>query len=87
MERQYLVIVEGGENGESFSAYSPDVEGCVATGATLGECIDMMRSALRFHFEGMALYGEEIPDGSSGTAVYLSIPIPEITPATELKSS
>jgi len=78
MEREYLVIVEGGQNGESYSAYSPDVDGCVATGSTLGECIDTMRIALRLHFESIARHGEEIPEGSSGTAVYLSIPIPEL---------
>ena len=78
-QRQYLVIVEGG-NGENYSAYSPDVEGCVATGDTLGEAIDNMRSALAFHLEGILLRGQEIPQGSDGTAVYLSVPVPEIKP-------
>lgn len=78
MQREYLVIVEGGQNGESYSAYSPDVDGCVAAAETLGECIDLMREALRLHFESMARHGEEIPEGSSGTAVYLSVTIPEL---------
>jgi predicted RNase H-like HicB family nuclease len=77
MERQYLVVIEGGQDGENYSAYSPDVEGCVATGDTLGEVIDNMQSALRFHLEGILLRGEEIPEGSSGTTIYLSVPVPE----------
>lgn len=77
MERQYLIVVEGGD-GTNYSAYSPDVDGCVATGDTLGECIDQMREALRYHFEVMLEHGEELPEGSSGTAVYLSVEIPEL---------
>jgi predicted RNase H-like HicB family nuclease len=76
--RQYLVIIEGGQNGENYSAYSSDVEGCVATGDTLGEVIDNMQSALAFHLEGMLLNGEEIPEGSAGTTVYLTVTVPEI---------
>jgi predicted RNase H-like HicB family nuclease len=73
--RRYLVVVEGGQNGENYSAYSPDVDGCVATGDTLEEVIENMYDALQFHLEGMALHGEEIPDGSV-TAIYLAIPEP-----------
>jgi predicted RNase H-like HicB family nuclease len=73
--RRYLVVVEGGQNGENYSAYSPDVDGCVATGDTLEEVIENMYGALQFHLEGMALDGEELPDGSV-TAVYLAIPEP-----------
>jgi predicted RNase H-like HicB family nuclease len=78
-QRQYLVIIEGG-NGQNYSAYSPDVDGCIATGDTLGEAIDNMRSALVFHLEGVLLRGQEIPEGSDGTAVYMTIPVPEIKP-------
>ena len=75
-QRQYLVVIEGG-NGQNYSAYSPDVEGCVATGDTLGEAIDNMRSALVFHLEGIRLRGQEIPEGSEGTAVYMTVTVPE----------
>jgi predicted RNase H-like HicB family nuclease len=80
MERQYLIVVEGGD-GTNFAAYSPDVPGCVATGDTLGECIDEMRSALEFHLEGMALHGEELPEGSTGTAIYVNVSVPEVAHA------
>jgi predicted RNase H-like HicB family nuclease len=78
-QRQYLVVIEGG-NRQNSSAYSPDVEGCVATGDTLGEAIDNMRSALVFHLEGILLRGQEIPEGSDGTAVYMTVPVPEVKP-------
>ncbi|MBZ0273466.1 type II toxin-antitoxin system HicB family antitoxin [bacterium] len=44
-----------------FSAYSPDVPGCVAAGGTLDEVRVLMAEALAFHFEGLRKYGEEIP--------------------------
>jgi predicted RNase H-like HicB family nuclease len=78
-QRQYLIIIEGGEEGSNYSAYSPDVEGCVATGDSLGECIDQMRSALAFHLEGMLLHGEEVPEGSAGHALYVTVPVPEVS--------
>jgi predicted RNase H-like HicB family nuclease len=76
-QRKYLIIVEGG-NGVNYAAYSPDVPGCITTGDTLGETIDNMRDALEFHFEGMLEDGDEIPEGSDGTAVYISVTIPEM---------
>lgn len=56
---KYLVIIEKGEN--NYSAYSPDVSGCVTTGKTVEETLEMMKEALEFHFEGMIEDGEEIP--------------------------
>jgi predicted RNase H-like HicB family nuclease len=56
---KYLVIIEKGEN--NYSAYSPDVAGCAATGKTVEETLEAMRAALEFHFAGMMEDGEEIP--------------------------
>ena len=56
---KYLVIIEKGKN--NYSAYSPDVSGCVTTGKTVEETLEMMKEALEFHFEGMIEDGEEIP--------------------------
>jgi len=52
------VIEKGVRN---YSAFSPDVPGCIATGQTLDETIDSMRSALEFHIEGMIENGEPLP--------------------------
>lgn len=56
---KYLVIIEKGEN--NYSAYSPDILGCVATGKTVEETLETMREAIEFHFEGMIEDGEDIP--------------------------
>ena len=48
---KYLVIIEKSEN--NYSAYSPDVLGCVTTAKTVEETLSMMKEALEFHFEGM----------------------------------
>lgn len=58
MER-YLIVIEKSETG--FSAYSPDVLGCVATGKTLNQTIANIKSALAFHLQGLLEDGEEIP--------------------------
>ncbi len=56
---KFLVIIEKG--AENYSAYSPDVSGCAATGESIEETLENMREALEFHFEGMSEDGEEIP--------------------------
>lgn len=55
----YAIVIEAGET--NYSAYAPDVPGCVAAGDTVEETIALMREALRLHFELMREDGEEIP--------------------------
>jgi predicted RNase H-like HicB family nuclease len=52
---KYLIIIEKAET--NFSAFSPDVAGCVATGDTVEETTVNMKEALQFHFEDI----NEIP--------------------------
>ena len=47
-ERRYLIVIEGGDDA-NYSAYAPDLPGCVATGATLEECERKMREAIAVH--------------------------------------
>ena len=56
---EYLIVIETGEN--NFSAYSPDVLGCVATGKTVEETVQRMKDALYFHLEDLYYRGEPIP--------------------------
>ncbi len=56
---KFLVIIEKG--AKNYSAYSPDVSGCAATGKSVEETLENMREALEFHIEGMLEDGEEIP--------------------------
>lgn len=67
--RRYLILIEGGPPS-NYSAWSPDVSGCVATGDTLEEVEREMRAALAFHLEGLAEDGEPIPE-PSGPGVYV----------------
>jgi predicted RNase H-like HicB family nuclease len=63
---RYLIIIE--ETATGFSAYSPDVPGCIATGATREEIEQAMHDAIEFHIEGLRLAGEPVPMPSSRAA-------------------
>ncbi len=56
---KYLVIIEKTATG--YSAYSPDLPGCIATGSTQREVKQNMSEAIRFHLEGLRLENYEIP--------------------------
>lgn len=60
---RHLVILEKTATG--FSACSPDLPGCVATGRTRKAVEKEMRDAIEFHIEGLRLAGEEIPQPQS----------------------
>ena len=63
---RYLIIIEKTATG--FSAYSPDLPGCVATGATRAEVEREMREAVEFHIEGLRLAGYPVPEPRSQAA-------------------
>ena len=60
---RYLIIIEKSETG--YSAYSPDLPGCVSTGYTPEETEQNMREAIKFHIEGLKEEGYEIPEPTS----------------------
>lgn len=62
----YLVVIEPTATG--FSAYSPDLPGCVATGATEAGAECEMRDAMAFHVEGLVLEGYPVPEPSTRSA-------------------
>jgi predicted RNase H-like HicB family nuclease len=68
---KYLVIIE--ETGTGFSAFSPDLPGCVATGSSKEEVENNMKDAVAFHLEGMDQEGLEIPKPHS-FSTYLEVP-------------
>lgn len=56
---EYAIVIEPTSTG--FSAYAPDVPGCVAAGESEAEVRALMREALQSHFEELRLDGEPIP--------------------------
>ena len=63
---RYAIVIEKAE--ENYSAYAPDLPGCVATGATPEETEEAMREAIRFHIEGLLEDGLPKPEAESRLA-------------------
>lgn len=68
--RRVLVLIEPTSTG--FSAYSPDLPGCIATGANAAETEANMREAIAFHLDGLRADGLPVPE-SHTTAVYVEV--------------
>jgi predicted RNase H-like HicB family nuclease len=60
MSRSYLVVIERGER--NFSAYVPDLPGCIATGSTRDGTVERMREAIALHIDGLRADGEPVPE-------------------------
>ncbi len=60
---RYAVVIEKAEG--NYSAYVPDLPGCVATGTTPEETEQQIREAIGFHLDGMREDGLPIPEPSS----------------------
>jgi len=56
---RYAIVIEKAEG--NYSAYVPDLPGCVATGATVDEVENEIREAIRFHLDGLRQDGQPIP--------------------------
>ena len=60
---RYAIVIEKAEG--NYSAYVPDLPGCVSTGATVEEAESSIREAIEFHLDGMREDGTPIPQPSS----------------------
>lgn len=69
--KKFLVVIEKGES--SYGAYSPDLPGCVAVGATKEEAEEKTYEAITFHLEGLREEGLPIPEGES-VGGYIVVP-------------
>ena len=72
MMNKYLIILEKSKTG--YSAYSPELPGCVSTGKTIEETRRNMKDAIVFHIEGMIEEGYEIPIPIIRKAEFVSMP-------------
>jgi predicted RNase H-like HicB family nuclease len=60
---RYAIVIE--KANDNYSAYVPDLPGCVATGATISEVESEIREAIRFHIDGLKEDGEVVPAPTS----------------------
>ncbi|HEX3397387.1 MAG TPA: type II toxin-antitoxin system HicB family antitoxin [Steroidobacteraceae bacterium] len=60
---RYAIVIENA--GGNYSAYVPDLPGCIATGKTLADMEQAIREAIEFHLDGMREDGTPIPPPSS----------------------
>ncbi|HEV2755658.1 MAG TPA: type II toxin-antitoxin system HicB family antitoxin [Actinomycetota bacterium] len=67
---EYLIVIEG--SGGSFSAYAPDLPGCVAAAESLEACETLMREAIAGHVEVMREYGDPVPAPTIAGAAFVS---------------
>ena len=63
MENEYAVVFENA--GRNWSAYVPDLPGCISTGGTLEECKVNIAEAIAFHIEGLVRHGDPVPAPSA----------------------
>jgi predicted RNase H-like HicB family nuclease len=64
---KFLVIIEKTDSG--YSSYSPDLDGCIATGRTKKEVEKNMYEAILFHLEGLKEEGIAIPKARAESEV------------------
>jgi predicted RNase H-like HicB family nuclease len=67
---RFLVVIEKADG--NYSAYSPDLPGCVATGATLEEVKQNMHEAIELHVRGLLEDNLPIPESTS-SAEYITV--------------
>lgn len=60
---KFAVVIEQADS--NYSAYVPDLPGCVATGATIEDAENAIREAIKFHIEGMKEDGLPVPSPRS----------------------
>lgn len=68
---RFLIVIENA--GQEFSAYSPDLPGCVATGSTREETGRRMYEAIQMHFEGLIEDKQPVP-ASTSVAEFVVVP-------------
>jgi predicted RNase H-like HicB family nuclease len=61
--KRYAVVIEKAD--ENYSAYVPDLPGCIATGPTVAEAEELLREAIALHIQGMQEDGIPVPAPSS----------------------
>lgn len=69
--KRYLIVIE--ETSTGYSAYSPDLPGCVSTGASREQVEANMHEAIQFHLDGLREENYEVPKPHS-YSTYVEVP-------------
>ena len=69
--KKYMIIIEETQTG--YSAYSPDLPGCVSAGSSREEVEKNMREAIAFHLDGLREEGQTLPEPHTYSA-YVELP-------------
>ncbi len=69
--KRYLIVIE--ETPTGFSAYSPDLPGCISTGHTREDVEKNMQEAIALHLDGMREEGQSLPEPHTYSA-YVELP-------------
>ena len=64
---QYSVVIEKTDNG--YSAYAPDLPGCIAAGDSQVEVEELMREAIIMHLESLREHGDPVPEPQTSVAL------------------
>jgi predicted RNase H-like HicB family nuclease len=70
---RYAVVVEGEEG--SYSAYAPDLPGCIAAGQTLDEVRTLMREAIELHIRGLLEDGLPVPEATTAETYFETVEV------------
>jgi predicted RNase H-like HicB family nuclease len=63
---EYAIVIE--DAGENYSAYVPDLPGCVSTGSSIDEATANIREAIALLIESLREHGEEVPPPTSSAS-------------------
>jgi len=72
---RYAVVIE--KAPKNYSAYVPDLPGCISTGQSIGNTMDMLREAIELHLEGMIIDGDPVPEATTECA-YVDVELTKI---------
>ena len=67
----YAVIIEG--SGDSFSAYVPELPGCIATGQSIEQVESRIESAIRAHVNSLREHGEPVPEPTTAAVRVIEV--------------
>ena len=64
---KYTVVIERTDNG--YSAYAPDLPGCIAAGDSVSEVEELIREAIILHLQSLRDHGDPVPEPQTSAAL------------------